>query len=79
MEFNNKSGSEFGGGTLHIKVWVWAWVLIALFDFDWFCGNRDCWACGFWLLLDLHEVSRIFIRGCAVTNVPDSFLFLNFT
>ena len=61
MEFNNKSGSEFGGGTLHIKVWVWAWVLIVLFDFDWFCGNRDCWACGFWLLLDLNEVSRIFI------------------
>ena len=29
MEFNNKSRSEFGGGTLHIKVWD----LIALFDF----------------------------------------------
>ncbi|KAH7544378.1 hypothetical protein JRO89_XS15G0156900 [Xanthoceras sorbifolium] len=30
MEFHNKSGSEFGGGTLHLKV-VWLWKVPKLF------------------------------------------------
>jgi hypothetical protein len=35
MEFHNKSGTEFGGGTLHIKVWNLSLLLL----FFWFLAG----------------------------------------
>jgi hypothetical protein len=49
MEFHNKSGTEFGGGTLHIMVWN----LSLLACFLLFCWILECWVSGHcsWILL----------------------------
>jgi hypothetical protein len=44
MEFHNKSGTKFGGGTLHIKVWN----LSLLACFLWFLvGFVGFWSIGY--------------------------------
>ncbi|KAK9155751.1 hypothetical protein Sjap_003231 [Stephania japonica] len=48
MEFHNKSGSEFGGGTLHLKVWIAEVALILVGDFE-FGIN--------WVILNLGLIS----------------------
>jgi hypothetical protein len=48
MEFHNKSGTEFGGGTLHIKVWNLSLLAcFLLFGFSWFCWILEYWVSGY--------------------------------
>jgi hypothetical protein len=47
MEFHNKSGTEFGGGTLHIKVWNLSLLLFFFFSFFFFSGFPGFWSTGY--------------------------------
>lgn len=35
LEFHNKSGSEFGGGTLHLKVYFFSFFWVEIFSLFW--------------------------------------------
>jgi hypothetical protein len=63
MEFHNKSGTEFGGGTLHIMVWN----LSLLACFLLFCWILECWVsghCSWILLMSGIELGGLFCLFC---------------
>jgi hypothetical protein len=55
MEFHNKSGTKFGGGTLHVHPAL-EFELTCLFSLvlSWFCWILEYWGSGYSLDCDLN-------------------------